>query len=712
MKGFGRGYRDRYRLRILSLLGACILLAGALFLADSADEGTLSGTKTAEAEEAGTNEEGTGRAGTSGATKTDSGGMEGIENKPAESGGASFEDVMRQNSDALEPIQRIGFFAGTEHALQRSVPVRISAYGLGGEPEETCWALFLPAEMSARPKLFFSAYTEVSMESLGDPGSGGTVSGAGEKTYHSGEEVTGLSNGNVVRVRMRSPDGSLLETDLYVFSCDGTATMYLDTESGSMENVDADPGAGTSEKMSWIVIRPDGNTDAEGTGIISGRGNSTWERAKKPYNLNLSEERSILDMKACRKLCLLANSFDETNLLDRVSSQIALKLGMRDTPEGEFVNLYLNGQYNGLYYLSQRVRTGGSVHIEKLDKEILGANGLDQEPEVLPKRIALHEKGERLKKWAFDWSGEPRNNTGGYLLEQRERYDGDDAWFSTNHRRLRVISPSYPTPGEVTWLQDYMIAAERAVYSEDGIDRETGKSYADYLDVSSWEDMLLLEEYFCEWDGERWSFFITKDRDDPLLYCGPKWDFDHSAGVMLQGTYPGTAVTTLVFRDNRHGWFHTLLSHGEFTDALHERWTERFSPAVRDYLETRMEKEITAIESAAVMNNVRRANDPQFREKAEALRTWLLRRADFLDGYCADPGAYCRVEWRFPWGILSNYYLPGTSPGFLPLEEYGETQTPSQKEKHEIIGWKDEEGQEISADFVVDRDRVFSAICR
>ena len=44
-----------------------------------------------------------------------------------------------------------------------------------------------------------------------------------------------------------------------------------------------------------------------------------------------------------------------------------MELGLRDVPEGEYVNLFLNGQYNGLYYLSQRPRTGGSVNISKLD---------------------------------------------------------------------------------------------------------------------------------------------------------------------------------------------------------------------------------------------------------------------------------------------------------------------------------------------------------
>ena len=152
-----------------------------------------------------------------------------------------------------------------------------------------------------------------------------------------------------------------------------------------------------------------------------------------------------------RKLCLLANTFDMTNLLNRVSSQIAAELEMRDTPQGEFVNLYLNGRYNGLYYLAQRPRTGGCVHIDSLDDEIRKANGV-QDFNNLPKIRTLNEEGDKLKKWAYDWPNEPADNSGGYLLQQYSNYEGDEPWFSTEYRRFRIMSPSYPTVGQVEYL--------------------------------------------------------------------------------------------------------------------------------------------------------------------------------------------------------------------------------------------------------------------
>ncbi len=717
----------------------------------------------------------------------------------------SGEDDALSGSVKISPLQAISFAvaSGGEHDLQRSIPVEIDAEILGGQSGAKCWAVFLPAEMADHPKIMFSKYKKVELrpleeyerltgarlwedaigakaaegEKAGDGGAeaskdsgaeaskdggaeaskdgGAEVSkGSGEESgsvtktreYDSGDSAAGLKNGSAFCVRMIGKDGTEQSENLYVFSCEGTASMYLDTASGSMETVDSDPTKETSEEAEFAVFRTNGTLDSAGDCSVRGRGNSTWFRMKRPYNMNLESKQSVLGMPECKKLCLLANTYDPTNLLDRISSQLATELKMRDTPQGEFVNLYLNGQYNGLYFLSQRPRTGGCVNIKKLDKKILRANGLlteddggssgsgdnaegsDQQTESessqekaslqIPKRIALHETESSLNRWAFNWPNEPENNTGGYLLQQYSRYDGDGAWFSTKHRRFRVMSPSYPTVGEVNYIADYMLAAERAIYSEDGIDSESGKHYESFLDMPSWEDMFLLEEFFAEWDAERWSFYVIKDRDDPLLYCGPMWDFDHSAGLMIYGEYPETAVSMLLFRDTRHGWMYKLLSHDEFVEELHARWTERFSPLVHEYLDEKLEEEISAIESAAYMNNIRRANNYDFREKTENLEKWLRRRLAFLDDYAGtedgkpNSSKYCCVMFEFPWGNLSHYVIRGEPLNYLPLPQYGEIQFESQIKKNEIIGWKDENGNEIGADIVIDKDRTFSPIIR
>ena len=707
----------------------------------------------------------------------------------------------------VDPVQEISFTAASEdtNELQRSIPVQIDAVILGGEAGTQVWALFLPAEMAAHPRILFSKYEKVSLEPLSEhlhpaidgpenrddaadgAGNGGAVTERRE--YSSEDEVTGLSGGSAFRVTMTSADGTVQSTDLYVFSCNDTASMYLDTESGSMETVDADLTKETTEQARFYIFRENGTLDSAGGCTVWGHGNSTWSRMKRPYNLKMEKKQSVLGMTECKKFSLLSNSFDSTNLLNRISTKLAMELGLRDVPEGEYVNLFLNGQYNGLYYLSQRPRTGGSVNISKLDDEILEANGISPESgegsvtdgdfgdfadfgdgpgedadgrdlsetgsesgqdagisadpgeadgeggsgngesgessgnstdsdsgTLIPERVALHEDGSKQYRWAYKWEKEPRNNTGGYLLQQYEKYEGETAWFSTLHRRYRIMSPSYPTVGEVNYIADYMTAAERAIYSEDGTDPETGKHYDQFLDMNSWETMFLLEEFFVEWDAERWSFYITKDRNNPLLYCGPIWDFDHSAGTMIYGQYPETAVSMLMLRDTRHGWLNQLLSHDSFVKSLRKRWSKEISPVIHAYLDEKIEEEIRAIESSVYMNDIRRANYIFYRHEADALVKWLGRRLAFLDDYTGANGNksassnYMRVLFKFPWGDLSHYVKQGESLGYLPLPEYGEKQFESDTMNKKIIGWKDENGKEIDADVVINTDRVFEPV--
>lgn len=760
--------RREWKKRILAMVVAPALFAGILFLCARKDDLAAMGRRAAAGAAGGGSEAGTGK-------------ISGSAPPQAFQDEKSYlQAVFGRDPDGAkegEEIRRIAFTAGGRDAGQRSFPVQIDGAILGGGRGSKCWAVFVPGEMSEHPHIVFRDYETVSFEELeGETAEGAALgyynnresSGKGLKylAFSSGDEAEGLESGRAYRVRMKpvgaEEDGGPEEI-LYYFSCEGTASMYLDTDSGSMEKVDGDKNHEASEEARFAVYRPDGTADSAGACSVSGRGNSTWKMKKRPYNLNLGEKQSILGMEACKKLCLLSNSFDHTNLLDRISAELADSLSMRDTPDGEFVNLFLNGRYNGLYYLSQRVRTGGSVHIDKLDDRISEANRIAAPAQAesektddggtqrsagtgsVPKRIPLFEEGDKLKKYAYDWPAEPADNTGGYLLQLHERYNGEDCWFSTEHRRFRVISPSRPTVGEVEYLQEYLLAAERAIYSGDGRDPETGKAVGEFLDMDTWEDMFLLEEFFVEWDAERWSFFITKDRGDPLLHCGPMWDFDHAAGLMIYGDYPETTISTLMLRDNRRGWINRLLAHEDFLMNAARRWRTRFSPLIHEFLERvpekelgeddaggpagaslaggngfslSMEGEIAAIESAAYMNNVRRANDTDFRTDADALQSWLARRADFLDQYFAAVEAgneeeiFCRVLFQFPWGALSHYVKRGGTLGFLPTAEYGETQVPSQVAKHEIIGWKDEDGAPIGADVAIDRDRVFEPVYR
>ena len=112
-----------------------------------------------------------------------------------------------------------------------------------------------------------------------------------------------------------------------------------------------------------IMIEPDGIIDYNGRLTqIKGRGNSTWAAQKKPYRIKLKNKTSLIDgSDANKKWVLLANSGDPILIKDYTVKKMAMKLGLYNTPDVCFVDLYYDGEYRGNYTLGERAGCDGDI---------------------------------------------------------------------------------------------------------------------------------------------------------------------------------------------------------------------------------------------------------------------------------------------------------------------------------------------------------------
>jgi CotH kinase protein len=268
------------------------------------------------------------------------------------------------------------------------------------------------------------------------------------------------------------------------------------------------------------------STDAaySGTMQIHGHGNSTWLLPKKPYKVKLDAKASLLGMASAKDWILLANYDDKSLLRDQVAFEAGRRLGMAWTPNSRFVELYLNGQYEGNYQLTEEI---------KIDKNRVNI------PEMDPTDIS----GSSL--------------TGGYLLEVDDRGDPDDILFSTSRGTIFDLhDPDPAAPQQLSYIQNYLQQTEDALYSSDFTDPSTG--YLQYLDRDSYINWYLVNELFKNNDAVFWSScWLYKDRSKKL-FMGPVWDFDIGAGNV---NYNGN--------DNPTGWW--LRSN----PLPYTQWTER-----------------------------------------------------------------------------------------------------------------------------------------
>ena len=109
---------------------------------------------------------------------------------------------------------------------------------------------------------------------------------------------------------------------------------------------------------------PDQTTTVNGK--IRGRGHSTWGQPKNPYKVQFNNDASfaqipdVLGMKKQRNWALLADYFDRSlmrnKLVFSLGNSSVFADGIKWTPSGQHVEVYLNDAYVGVYLLTEDIR--------------------------------------------------------------------------------------------------------------------------------------------------------------------------------------------------------------------------------------------------------------------------------------------------------------------------------------------------------------------
>lgn len=226
-------------------------------------------------------------------------------------------------------------------------------------------------------------------------------------------------------------------------------------------------------------------------GGIRVRGNSTSGLAKKPWDLKFNEKTSMLGMPKDKRWVLLANYWDRTNLRNDVGLEIARRAtGMAWNPRSQFVQLYIDGKYEGMYLICEKIKSSKSrVNITEMDVTDTAA------PAV----------------------------TGGYILEFD--YTEDEPTYKTTSYRydVKIKEPDAPTTEQQNYIMGYLNAFEKVLKSSATVKRE---DYEKYIDVNSFIDFWLVGEIVMnkDFNGPA-SCYMYKDRGGKL-FAGPVWDLD------------------------------------------------------------------------------------------------------------------------------------------------------------------------------------------
>ena len=235
-------------------------------------------------------------------------------------------------------------------------------------------------------------------------------------------------------------------------------------------------------------------------GKIRGRGNATWkDYPKKPYRIKFSTKQSPFGYPENKDWVLLAEFNDKSFLRLPYMCEVSRAAGAQYTINYHHVNLYLNGEYQGLYILTDQVKTGKD-------------------------RVNVEDDG--------------------FLIEEDKYYNQELLWFSTANGFN--FSFKYPDAddGEIvsgddnyTFITNFFSDLETAL-SDITINPTEVSSRLDYSSFAKW---YLIQELTGNWEPNR--FYVLESKSSKLKMF-PAWDSEWSMGLARNDN-----------PDNSDGWF-------------------------------------------------------------------------------------------------------------------------------------------------------------
>ena len=394
------------------------------------------------------------------------------------------------------------------------------------EQGETC--LFLPAGADLH-RLAFTLPQESAVLS----GAGGTLTIQNGETF----DLTALFPGGEQDSYPLTLTFGTRSMDLTVMQSESLPALFLSSASSKKDRAWVEQDKENKAKDGGIVLlRADGTTAYNGImKNIKGRGNSTWDYPKKPYQLKLNEKADLLETgipaEAESTWVLLANYCDRTLLHNSVSFDLADRLGLAYSPHFQQVDLYYDGEYRGTYLLCEKTEISkGRVAVANLEKAFEDANPDIDDFDALPTAYGANAYGNTFQYVSGLTS--PEDLSGGYLLEidYPDRAAEEKSWFSTSqHYSLTCKSPEYASRESMEYISGLYQQLENAIFNG-GIDPETGKSYEELVDLDSLVRFYLITELSMDVDSFQSSCFFYKPAGEEKFYAGPVWDFDSGYG--------------------------------------------------------------------------------------------------------------------------------------------------------------------------------------
>lgn len=356
------------------------------------------------------------------------------------------------------------------------------------------------------------------------------------------------------------------------------------------------------------ITDPTGENSLAPTGGVEfkGRGNNTWGyRMKKPYQIKFEKKTSVLGMPKAKKWVLLANMNDAALMRNKVVFDMARGSGEL-APDSRFVDLFVNGNYEGNYTIS-----------EKVDANRCGVN-FETDEGVLVEMDNNYYQEEDF------YYGDPSANAH-FTLKDSQADDTD----KENSVALNAFKKFEQKEKTITSIIN---------------GSKDWNTLNQYLDTDSLIYYYLMQELTENIDSAQSSTYLYQDGENDKIHFGPLWDYDNSMGAMTDQT-TGPWLTRESRKNQRINWFNELIKIPEFNKRVGEIYREKFAPSLANQIQV-IDQNKATLDLSANMNYHRydilgnstvrdvgtwNIYPETYDASVQELKDWLVQRKAYMD---------------------------------------------------------------------------------
>lgn len=275
---------------------------------------------------------------------------------------------------------------------------------------------------------------------------------------------------------------------------------------------------------------------------IKYRGASSYSKFdKKQYRIKFNKNKknsakkvSLAGMGANSEWILNGPYLDKTLLRNKLVYDLARELNGW-APDTRFVELFVDGKYQGVYLAVEPVTNGES-------------------------RLRLSEFGLLSGETAY--------------VVNRDRIDtGDEeieTWGKTEGYTYNALYIRYPSENKITekqkeYIKNDISEFEQVLYGENFKNKRSG--YQEYIDMDNWVDYFIINEFAMNYDAGNLSTYVYKELGGKLQLA--VWDFNNGFD-----NYQWFRTETDALYTVENSWFERLWKDKTFRKCVCERYRQ------------------------------------------------------------------------------------------------------------------------------------------